>query len=163
VPGALAEAATSSKAWASGMQLDIQFSVATKASGRVKRPFVAVWIEDESGKTVRTLTVWVQQRRLNPRWLEESLRRWTRDNGQLVSTVSSATRNPGTYAVAWDGKTDKNALAPQGDYYVCVESGREHGPYGLVRQKVSVGTSAFKKSLGADGDIEAVNVSFGKA
>ena len=163
VPGALAEAATSSKAWASGMQLDIQFSVATKASGRVKRPFVAVWIEDESGKTVRTLTVWVQQRRLNSRWLEESLRRWTRDNGQLVSTVSSATRNPGTYAVAWDGKTDKNALAPQGDYYVCVESGREHGPYGLVRQKVSVGTSAFKKSLGADGDIEAVNVSFGKA
>lgn len=164
LPGSLADAATvQNKAWASGMKLDIQFTVATKATGRVKRPYVAVWIEDASGKTIRNLTVWVQQNRLNPRWLEEGLRRWVRENSALVGTVSSATRNPGTYAVAWDGKTDKNAAAPQGDYYVCVESGREHGPYSLVRQKVTVGATAFKKSLGANGDIEAVNVSFAKS
>lgn len=162
LPGGFAEAAPSTKTWASGMALDVQFTVATQATGRVKRPYVAVWIEDAQGKTLRNLTVWVQQSRLNPRWLAE-LRRWTRENSALLGTVSSATRNPGTYAVAWDGKTDKGALAPQGDYYVCVETAREHGPYSLVRQKVTVGASAFKKSLGADGDIEAVNVSFGKA
>ena len=165
LPGALAQnAATQSagKAWPAGLSLDVAFTVATKATGRVKRPYVAVWIEDAQGKTIRNLTVWVQQNRLNPRWLAE-LRRWTRENSGLVSTVSSATRNPGSYAVAWDGKTARGTAAPQGDYYVCVESAREHGPYGLVRQKVTLGASAFQKDLGSSGDIEAVRVSFGKA
>lgn len=160
LPGQQASAATV-KTWASGMALDITFTVATKA-GFVKRPYVAVWIEDANGKTVRNLTVWVQQNRMNPRWLSE-LRRWTRENSALVSTISSATRSPGTYAVAWDGKNDKGAVAPQGDYYVCIETAREHGPYSLVREKVTVGSAGFKKTLSANNDIEAASVSFGKA
>ncbi len=159
---AQAAAATPTKKWPTGMSLDVTFTVATKASGRVKRPYVAVWIEDESGNTVRNLTVWVQQARMNPRWLSE-LRRWYRTNADLLTTVSSATRNPGTYAVAWDGKTDKGALANQGTYYVCVETAREHGPYSLVREKITVGTAAFKKTLTADNDIEAASVAFSKA
>ena len=163
LPGNLAAAAaTSGKPWATGMTLNIQFTVATQATGRVKRPYVAVWIEDSAGKTVRNLTVWVSQGRQNPRWLAE-LRRWTRDNGDLVSTVSSATRNPGSYAVAWDGKSDKGAALPQGDYYVCLETAREHGPYSLVREQLTVGASSFKKTLGTNNDIEAASVSFGKA
>ncbi|RJF71099.1 DUF2271 domain-containing protein [Deinococcus cavernae] len=163
LPGGLAGAAASTgKSWTKGMALDIQFTVATQASGRVKRPYVAVWIEDASGKTVRNLVVWVQQNRRNPRWLAE-LRRWTRENSGLLDTVSSATRNPGTYAVAWDGKNDKGTALPQGDYYVCVEAAREHGPYSLVREKVSIGSTSFKKTLTADNDIEAAHVSFNKA
>lgn len=158
---AQAAAATASKPWQTGTALDITFTVATKA-GAVKRPFVALWIEDEQGNTVRNLTVWVRQSRVNPRWLAE-LRRWTRQNSDLLSTVSSATRNPGTYAVAWDGKNDKGATMPQGDYYVCLETAREHGPYSLVREKLTIGASPFKKSLSANNDIEAVSVSFGKA
>lgn len=163
LPGASASAAAATgKAWTKGMALDIQFTVATKATGRVKRPYVAVWIEDAGGKTVRNLVVWVQQNRMNPRWLAE-LRRWTRENSSLLDTVSSATRNPGTYAVAWDGKNDKGTQLPQGDYYVCIEATREHGPYSLVREKVTVGGSTFRKTLSADNDIEAASVSFGKA
>ena len=159
---AQAAAASTARKWVSGMALDINFTVATKATGRVKRPYVAVWIEDEAGNTVRTLTVWVQQSRMNPRWLAE-LRRWTRENSGMVATVSSATRNPGTYAVAWDGKTDKGAMATQGNYYVCVEAAREHGPYSLIREKVTVGAAAFKKTLGTNNDIEASSVAFSKA
>ncbi|QFP75201.1 DUF2271 domain-containing protein [Deinococcus sp. AJ005] len=161
LPGNLASAAAG-KLWAAGMGLDVNFTVATQASGRVKRPFVAIWIEDGAGETVRNLTVWTLQNRLNPRWLAE-LRRWTRQNAELVSTISSATRNPGNYAVKWDGKTDKGALAEQGDYYVCIETAREHGPYSLVREKVTLGASAFKKTLGTDHDIEAASVAYGKA
>ena len=91
------------------------------------------------------------------------LRRWYRGNADLLDTVSSATRNPGTYAVAWDGKTDRGAAAPRGDYYVCIESAREHGPYSLVRGKVTLGASAFRKDLGTDGDIGAARVSYAKA
>lgn len=163
VPGGLAGAAgATANPWTKGMALDIQFTVATQSGGMVKRPFVAVWIEDDSGKTVRNLTVWVQQNRMNPRWLAE-LRRWTRDNSSLLTSISSATRNPGTYAVAWDGKNDKGVQLSQGDYYVCVEAAREHGPYSLVREKVSIGSTSFKKTLSANNDIEAANVSFGKA
>lgn len=157
-----ASAATTSKAWPTGMALDITFSVATKVSGRVKRPYVAVWIEDASGKTVRNLTVWIRQGQANPRWLSE-LRRWTRDNSALASTISSATRNPGTYAIAWDGKNDKGVAMPQGDYYLCVEAAREHGPYSLVREKVTVGSATYKKTLAANNDVESVSVSFNKA
>ena len=99
---------------------------------------------------------------MNPRWLSE-LRRWSRGNADLLTTVSSATRNPGTYAVAWDGKTDTGALATQGTYHVCVEAAREHGPYSLVREKITVGTAAFKKTLSADNDIEAASVALSKA
>lgn len=160
LPGQLAGAAAA-KPWPTGMVLDIAFTVATKAGGRVKRPFVAVWIEDASGKTVRNLTVWVQQGRLNPRWLAD-LRRWTRENSDLVGTISSATRNPGSYALAWDGKTDKGTLAAQGDYYVCIEAAREHGPYSLIREKVSVGSSSFSKTLTSSNDLEAASLSFKK-
>ncbi|GAA0517718.1 DUF2271 domain-containing protein [Deinococcus depolymerans] len=159
---AQAAAASTAGRWATGMVLDINFTVATQATGRVKRPYVAVWIEDEAGNTVRTLTVWVQQSRMNPRWLQE-LRRWTRQNSAMLATVSSATRNPGTYAVAWDGKTDRGATATQGTYYVCVEAAREHGPYSLVREKVTVGAASFRKTLGANNDIEAASVNFSRA
>ncbi|UBV41880.1 DUF2271 domain-containing protein [Deinococcus taeanensis] len=159
---ALAATTAQPKAWPGGMALDITFTVATRASGRVKRPYVAVWIEDEAGTAVRNLTVWTQQSRMNPRWLSE-LRRWSRGNSSLLTTVSSATRNPGTYAVAWDGRTDKGALAPQGAYYVCVETAREHGPYSLVREKITVGAAAFNRTLGSNNDIEAVRVTLGKA
>ncbi|MPY65351.1 DUF2271 domain-containing protein [Deinococcus sp. SDU3-2] len=157
-----AGAAAATPAWVKGMALDITFSVATAASGRVKRPYVAVWIEDSAGKPVRTLSLWVQTTGRGPRWIPD-LRRWYRGNSDLLDTVSSATRNPGTYAVAWDGKTDRGAVAPRGDYYVCIESAREHGPYSLVREKVTLGASAFKKDLGTDGDIGAARVSYARA
>lgn len=162
LPAQAAAATPTTKKWATGMALSVAFTVATQATGRVKRPYVAVWIEDVQGNPVRTLTMWTQQSRMNPRWLGE-LRRWYRENSALVATVSSATRNPGSYAVAWDGKTDKGAMAAQGEYYVCIETAREHGPYSLVREKVAVAGSAFKKALGTDQDIEAASVSFGKA
>ncbi|MEF2277939.1 DUF2271 domain-containing protein [Deinococcus sp. YIM 134068] len=160
--GAAATTPATTKRWAAGQALDISFTVATQAGGRVKRPYVAVWIENGQGQSVRTLTVWVQTSRPGPRWIPD-LRRWYRANSELVDTVSSATRNPGTYAVAWDGKTDRGALVPQGDYYVCIETAREHGPYSLVREKVTVAATAFKKTLTADNDIEAASVSFGRA
>lgn len=125
---------------------------------------MAVWIEDEAGTAVRnlTVTVWTQQRRMNPRWLSE-LRRWYRGNSSLLTTVSSAIRNPGTYAVAWDGRTDNGAPALQGTSYVSAGCFREHGPYTLVREKITVSAAAFNKTLGSNNDIEAVHVTLGRS
>ncbi|SMB78370.1 DUF2271 domain-containing protein [Deinococcus hopiensis] len=163
VPAEAAAATPSgAKKWAAGQALTITFKVATQAGGRVKRPYVAVWIEDAQGNPVRTLSVWAETTGRGPRWIPD-LRRWYRENSALLDTVSSATRNPGSYALAWDGKTDKGTLVSQGDYYVCIEAAREHGPYSLVREKVTVGSATFKKTLSANNDIEAASVGFGKA
>ncbi|WP_226991530.1 DUF2271 domain-containing protein [Deinococcus gobiensis] len=72
---------------------------------------------------------------------------------QTWSESRSATRNPGSYAVAWDGKSDKGAALPQGDYYVCLETAREHGPCSLVREQLTVGAGSFKKTLGTNNDL----------
>ncbi len=46
---------------------------------------------------------------------------------------------------------------------MCIESAREHGPYSLIREQVSVASAAFRKNLTPDGDIEAARVSYAKA
>ncbi|RYG68002.1 DUF2271 domain-containing protein, partial [bacterium] len=100
---------------------------------------------------VRTLSLWVQTDRRGPKWIPD-LRRWWRDaqtpvqaqGGDLVATVSSATRNPGKYTVVWDGKTDKGAPVDQGEYTVFIEAAREHGTYQLVTQAVKIGNRPFR-------------------
>ena len=145
--------------WASGMQLAVTFELVA-GSGNYKRPYVAVWLENAQGLPVRTLALWYEQGR-GQRWLGE-LRRWY-SRGDLQSTVSGPTRMPGKYALAWDGKDDKGALVNQGDYYVCVEMAREHGPYELFREKISVSSSAFNKSYTPDGEVKGVSLAYGKS
>ncbi len=62
----------------------------------------------------------------------------------------------------WDGHNDRKVWVDRSDYYICVELAREHGPYPLVRQKVSLGRTAFKQTLGSDGEIEEVSVEYRK-
>ena len=42
---------------------------------------------------------------------------------------------PGAYKIVWDGNDDKKAPVVQGDYFVCIEAAREHGPYEIVREQ----------------------------
>jgi NAD(P)-dependent dehydrogenase (short-subunit alcohol dehydrogenase family) len=46
--------------WNDATELAINFEVFAPSSGRYKRPYIAVWIEDASGFPVRTLALWVQ-------------------------------------------------------------------------------------------------------
>ena len=56
------------------------------------------------------------------------------------ATVAAIERgSPGVYNVVWDGRDEKKALVPLGDYYVCIEAAREHGPYELIRESVAIG------------------------
>ena len=128
-------AATAGPKWTAANELAVTFTTAPSGSGRIQRPYL------------------------------DELRRWYGAVGSdpaLTPTSTGPTPNPGTYTVVWDGKNDKGALVEQGDYYVCVESARQNGPYSLVREKVTLGSALFKQKLGANAELKDVAVEFRK-
>ena len=150
--------------WSAANELAVTFTTAPSGSGRIQRPYVAVWIEDALGTPIRTLSLWMLSPPRGTRYLDH-LTRWYNaavSTPALVPTTTSPTPNPGTYTVVWDGKNDKGGVVDQGDYYVCAESAREHGPYSLVREKVTLAGTLFKQKLGADSELKDVAVEFRK-
>lgn len=158
--------AASGPALPASAQLKIDFTYAASAAGgRVNNPYIAVWLEDASGALVRTVAVWYKAR--ESKYLQE-LRRWYTDNRTAVgkggadgaTTASGATRLPGAYSLTWDGKNDAGAQAAQGEYFICIEAAREHGPYELIRESITLGTAKLDKTLTPNGELTAAAVSF---
>ncbi len=146
------------------LPLTVNFTLLAPAAGRYQRPYVAVWIEDAEGNPVRTLALWAELSGRGQRYVRD-LRRWyqdTRGGGQLSDTATGPTRMPGQYSVMWDGKTDAGAPAGRGDYFVCLEYAREHGPYDLIRQSVTLGAAPFTKPLPAASEVGDVSVAYRK-
>lgn len=155
--------------WDAKYEAAIQIEIATQQDFRVHRPYIAVWIEDKDGKSIRTISLWVQTTRRGPRWIPD-LRRWFRgeqdrkqaNGGDLVATSSSATREAGVYTVVWDGKNDKGELVDLGDYSVCIEAAREHGTYQLIRETLKINNKVFKKKFNGNVEIKEASIEFRK-
>jgi hypothetical protein len=138
----------------------VAFTFAAAGRGPVRNPYVAVWIEDADGELVDTVALWILQSQKGLRYLAE-LRRWYSVDGTVTSidTVSSATRSPGDYTVSW-GMTDSNHRpVAAGQYYVCIEAAREHGPYSLIRESVAVDAAMAPVQLPDDGELTNAAVS----
>jgi hypothetical protein len=126
------------RAWDTNLELVVTLEVARIDGGRARRPFVAVWVEDQDKFPVRTIALWFK----GSRWLPD-LRAWHHsdqlraitDGTDLTTSVSSATRSPGKYTLRWDGRDDKGALVKPGRYTVYIEAAREHGTHQLMRQE----------------------------
>jgi hypothetical protein len=156
--------------WDSKMELELIFEI-TKPGFTIfyRRPYVAVWLENSSGQSVRSLGLWYQSGAGN-RWLPD-LKRWFRgeesrkasDGGDLAATISSPTREPGKYKLVWDGKNDKKTLVDQGEYFICIETAREHGPYQLIRERLEFADTPFAKTLTDAEEIKGVRVDYRKA
>jgi hypothetical protein len=110
-------------------------------SGEYHNPYVAVWIENSKGKSVRTLVLW----REGSKWLKD-IRRWWRKVGRkdetLVDAITSATRAAGSYQLTFQAlDDDKNRLA-SGNYILHLEVVRENGGRAIIKQKFTLnGTS----------------------
>lgn len=127
--------------------------------GRMKRPYVAVWAEDASGKVVKNITLWASK----PRWLPE-LHTWWSKNGasaRQASQMARATRAAGQYSLAWNGMTDSGEPAPAGVYKIWIETNREHGTH--YQDSVTIDCSGKPASATGKGtpEFEDVKVSFG--
>lgn len=155
--------------WNDKFEVAVDLEINDPNEGRYHRPYVAVWVEDANGNSIRTLSLWVQTTRRGPRWIPD-LRRWFRGEesrreakgGDLVETISSPTRNPGKYTLVWDGKDDTGKLVTQGKYDICVEAAREHGTYGLLRKTFDFGKTPVKGDLGGNEEIKAASVEYRK-
>jgi hypothetical protein len=135
--------------------------------GGLKNPYVAVWIEDEQGKDLRPISLFYQER--EARYVAE-LRRFSKAESartaaggqELIATYSSATRQPGKYDVVWDGTTADGKPLPAGSYFLCIESAREHGPYSLIREAITLGGTATEVAFADQGELQGASAKFVK-
>jgi thiamine biosynthesis lipoprotein len=145
--------------WDDDFELSISLEINLVKEGFAKRPYVAVWVEDENHAPVRTISLW----RGNLRYLPE-LKSWymkyrgTYNEDQNFSrSVTSATRSAGKYTVKWDGKDDHGSAVKAGKYTVKIEVSREHGTYQLMRQDIDLDSNP--KLFNITGNIEIASAS----
>lgn len=154
---------TGAGAWDSAFELAIQLELARIDDPRYRRPFVAVWVEDQDKVPVRTVALWFH----GPRWLPD-LRSWYKgdqlrllaDPTDLTSTASSATRPPGRYSLKWDGKDDAGVPVKSGKYTVFVEVAREHGTYQLIRHEMTFPAKSGRVVLQGNPEVASVSLEY---
>ncbi len=145
-------------------ELIVEFTYTQGAGGLNERPYIAVWVEDEAGNLVTTISLWYELGRRGQRWLDH-LDAWYQADVDFTAaggesnrtTISSATRNPGAYAVAWDGTTP-NGIAPAGNYSICIEAAREEGPHSFVCQPVTLSGTLAPVELPDNSELSAMSV-----
>ena len=130
--------------WPKDFQVQVTLTLAnlTNAKG-YRRPYVAVWLENEQAKPVRTLAVWGNapkyQRDLTYWW------KFAQNDKNLILAVTRATRPPGQYQLLWNGTDEKRNPVGQGTYKVIIEVHREHGKH--IRQMGDIICGAEKTSV----------------
>lgn len=151
---ATAEPATETAALPESAELAVSFTYTPSDSGgRIHDPYVAVWIEDTDGNLVDTVAVWFQQDDKGTKWLDDLTLWYSVSNSAEDTTMSGATRSPGSYDVIWDGTDLAGNAVAQGDYVVFVESAREHGPYSIVSGTLTLGDDGAVLELGSDTEL----------
>ena len=148
------------------MELTISLELARISDGRARRPYVAVWIEDQDKFPIRTLALWYEK----PRWLPE-LKAWFKDDrlramaegSDLSKSLSSATRPAGKYTLKWDGKDNSGKFVKPGKYNVLIEAAREHGTYQLLHEDIDFSGTPKQAQLPGGTEIASASLDYHKA
>lgn len=117
----------------------VEIEVPRIAVAEYHRPYVAGWVEDETGKAVSHLLVWYDQRKKDnggKKWLPD-MKTWWRKGGRSLTVpadgVSGATRAPGRATVATPAASSPLSKLPAGKYNFVVEAAREGGGREVVK------------------------------
>jgi thiamine biosynthesis lipoprotein len=154
--------------WNGGHELEIKLEINGADGGRrYRRPYVAVWVEDDEGYPVKTLALWVQRTGKGPRWIPD-LKRWyntdrlrqINEETDLVKTMSEPTRKPGEYKLVWDGTDHAGKVVPPGEYTVAIEAAREHGTYQIIRKKLKLDREAVREPLPGNKEIKSASLHY---
>ena len=151
--------------WDPAFELTIHLELPQMGGFGARRPYVAVWIENQDHFPVRTIAVWHQK----PRYLED-LRAWYRaeqmraaaEKTEILRSVSGATRAPGKYSFVWDGKDNSGKLVKAGKYTVLIEAAREHGGYNLVHREMDFNGEPAEVQIPAQGELGAISLHYAK-
>ncbi len=162
--------ADSAASWGKEYELVVNFEINRPDNTKrgYRRPYVAIWIEDEKGFPVRNLVLWVSHGGPGPfQWLPD-LKRWYGSDKDrkaiqktdMVDTISRPTRPPGKYSVIWDGKNDLGKPVPAGEYTLFIESAREHGTYQNIRTPLKIGNAPFAEDLKGNVEIKSAAIEY---
>jgi thiamine biosynthesis lipoprotein ApbE len=145
--------------WPQGYHMTVTLPL--KAGRSTKRPYVAVWVEDTSGKVVRVLALWAGK----SKYLSELSTSWNllKGNQNQLRSVTRATRPPGKYDLVWDGLDEDHKPVPLGEYRITVETNQEHGTYAKQTGTISLGDDPISVTLPATTNFDAVLVQYGPA
>ncbi|MAD90234.1 MAG: hypothetical protein CMK64_11050 [Pseudoalteromonas sp.] len=126
------------------------------------KPYVAVWIENDSNKVVSNLAVWYDLDMRNnegEKWLKDMRQWWRRTGRNLdlpVDGMSGATRGPGTHQMRFSLEQAQLQNLPAGNYRLRVEAAREVGgrelinlPFTWPQTKATTFKQAGNSELGA--------------
>jgi hypothetical protein len=126
------------------------------------KPYVAVWIENDSNKVVSNLAVWYDVDMRNnegEKWLKDMRQWWRRTGRNLdlpVDGMSGATRGPGTHQMRFSLEQAQLQNLPAGNYRLRVEAAREVGgrelinlPFTWPQTKTTTFKQAGNSELGA--------------
>lgn len=168
--GALDQAAARAEGgWGDENELLVRFEInRPQEKGRYRRPYVAIWAQDEKGTPVRNILFWVSMGGSGPfEWLPD-LKRWYADDRARAKTanktdvfqVAQPTRPPGEYSALWDGKDDHGKSLKPGTYTILIEAVREQGGYGLIRKQVTLGEDGFVNELKGNDEIKSATLEY---
>lgn len=150
------------------LELVVDFEINRPSGRRLRRPYVAVWLENADDFPVKTAVLWLQTERPGPRW-HRDLSRWYRNEGNrklvglepLIDTVASATRGPGKYQALFDGTSDDGTPLKPGKYTLFIEAAREHGTYQLIRHEMTLGSEPIADTkLKGNVEIKSASVAY---
>lgn len=153
--------AVDTPAW-NQMELTVAFELA-HFNTQARRPYIAIWVEDQDKFPVRTIALW----REKVRYVAE-LKAWYRDDrlralsegSDLLSSISSATRAAGKYSVNWDGKDNAGKYVKPGKYTLYLEAAREHGTYQLIHQEMDFNGEPKKIDLPGNLEVTAATLDY---
>ena len=88
---------------------------------------IAVWIEDSSGKLVRTLYVtnftakggYARRAESLDTWVKKA--DWENATKDQVDAISGATQSPGKKSITWDCRDSNGKIVPKGKYFYNIE------------------------------------------
>jgi hypothetical protein len=164
LPAAAASGPAPAPAWDSSLELTVGVELA-QLYGNAHRPYLAIWVEDENKRAVRTIALWFNKDRYLPEmraWYRVAESRASRDAYSFAHSIASATRSPGKYTFNWDGKDDAGTLVAPGKYTVFIEAAREHGTYQLMRQIMDFEGAPAKVDLKGNTEIAGASLDYHK-
>lgn len=150
--------------WDPSYELVVNVELA-QIDARARRPYMAVWIEDQDKFPVRTLALWYNKDRFLPElrgWYHEDRVRSLAGASDISHSVSSATRPAGRYTLKWDGKDDDGKPVKAGKYTVFIEATREHGGYALLHQEVDLSGVPQTMSLQGNSEVASASLDYHK-
>ncbi|MEP6672669.1 MAG: DUF2271 domain-containing protein [Chthoniobacter sp.] len=147
--------------WPTKYQVAVTITLKTPSGNarQIRRPYVAVWVEDANSKRVRTVAVWGNA----PKYLPDLSEWWklAQQDQQWAATVTRATRPAGQHRIVWDGLDDQGKPLPSGTYTVFLEVNRQHGSHAIGSTKIDCNRLPAQAVIAASAEYGQATLSFG--